>query len=71
MNLTVKPNLPAGSELYAYNRDRQGRMVILAHRPGYVFNWITWLVDETGTCYHGHYYGDQIESYIDFEKRTN
>jgi len=59
-----------GAEILAYKKRLRGVMVVLAkwNSTGKE-EYVTWVVDDNGDAYWGHYFNNEDDALVDWEKR--
>ena len=63
-----------GAEILAYKKRLRGVMIVLARwvrhdGAGQREEYVTWAVDDNGDAYWGHYFNNEDDALVDWEKR--
>lgn len=59
----MRKTLKNGAKVLCYREDRSGSIVLAENSMG---DFVTWLVDDDGNAYHGHYFENYKEAMTDF-----
>lgn len=67
MSFAIPKFLNNGAEILAFKQRLRGVLVVLAKWKDN--EYVTWVVDEKGDAYWGHYFNNEDDALIDWEKR--
>jgi len=69
-NTGTRDRLPNSAHILCRKLVGENRWVVLCvWRKGEGIEFITWLVDEEGNAFHGHYFSDFSEAQLDYTRR--